>query len=451
MKKITVAVLSALLAMGAVTASAETKAKVIVDNKVVKEDVVVDYNRTFVPLRAFMENAGAEVVWEQETNKIYLTKDGTTITLQIGSNVMNTASGDKILDVVPTVYTPGTTYLPIRAVCEEFGMNVDWDSGTNTVLVTTPNGNPYVDKYDGRTIEEYASKYNTSPSEVASLYFLDYADVKGELISKVVMMMPISSLLGDSGSVLENYLASYGVTGDETITMGEFQGEMTLERYFGYIGKYGTGSTPEQALEEFKAKYGLGDEYTLETKYKYVRTITDTYDVEHKALTDNKINFTITMNDGSVMKGELYPDIAPITVANFTKLAKEGFYDGLIFHRVIDGFVIQGGAYDKDFNYKDAETIKGEFAANGVTNNLSHYKGVISMARTNDPDSASSQFFIMDEASAFLDGNYAAFGRITEGFAVINKISEVETGANALGMTDVPLEPVIIETITIDR
>ena len=163
------------------------------------------------------------------------------------------------------------------------------------------------------------------------------------------------------------------------------------------------------------------------------------------------IAFTIEMEDGSVMKGELYPDVAPITVENFVKLCNEDFYSGLIFHRVIPGFMIQGGGYDADMNEKPADTIKGEFETNGVKNDLKHTRGVISMARTNVPDSASSQFFIMHDDASYLDGQYAAFGKITEGLEVIDKIAGVKTQSLPNGMEDVPVEPQVIKSITIDE
>lgn len=168
------------------------------------------------------------------------------------------------------------------------------------------------------------------------------------------------------------------------------------------------------------------------------------------------IDFTIEMQDGSLMKGELYPDVAPITVENFVKLCNENFYEGLIFHRVISGFMIQGGAfteelYSGNMNQKSADSIKGEFKANGVENNLKHERGVISMARTNQPNSASSQFFIMHQNSPSLDGNYAAFGKITEGLEVIDKIASVETGTLNAMFADVPMEAQVIKTIRIDE
>ena len=150
----------------------------------------------------------------------------------------------------------------------------------------------------------------------------------------------------------------------------------------------------------------------------------------------------ITMKDGGVIKAELYPNTAPITVANFLDLIEKRFFDGLIFHRVIKGFMIQGGGYDTEMNHKEAESIKGEFTANGFRNDLKHTRGVLSMARTSFPNSASSQFFIMHEDAPHLDGQYAAFGKVTEGMEVVDRIAETKTN-----FTDSPLEPQVIESI----
>lgn len=157
-----------------------------------------------------------------------------------------------------------------------------------------------------------------------------------------------------------------------------------------------------------------------------------------------KINAEIVMEDGGKIELELYPDVAPVTVSNFVYLAKKGFYDGLIFHRVIEGFMIQGGCPDGIGSGDPGYSIKGEFASNGVANELKHERGVISMARTSAPDSAGSQFFIMHETSPHLDGEYAAFGRVTNGMDVVDKIATTETGAN-----DKPIKDVVIKTITI--
>ena len=153
---------------------------------------------------------------------------------------------------------------------------------------------------------------------------------------------------------------------------------------------------------------------------------------------------TIEMESGAVMSGELYPEIAPNTVNNFIALANSGFYDGVVFHRVIPGFMIQGGDPDGNGTGGPGYEIKGEFSANGFKNDLKHTLGVLSMARTMIPDSAGSQFFIMHAAAPHLDGSYAAFGRVIEGIEVVDEIASVKTGAN-----DRPVTPVVIKSITI--
>lgn len=150
----------------------------------------------------------------------------------------------------------------------------------------------------------------------------------------------------------------------------------------------------------------------------------------------------IEMENGDVMKIELCPEEAPITCANFEKLVSEGFYDGLIFHRVIAGFMVQGGDPTGTGMGGSPNTIKGEFAANGVKNSLSHKRGVISMARTMDPNSASSQFFIMHADGNFLDGNYAAFGRVVEGIEAVDRIAAERTN-----LQDKPLHPVVMKRV----
>ena len=150
------------------------------------------------------------------------------------------------------------------------------------------------------------------------------------------------------------------------------------------------------------------------------------------------------------MTAELYPEKAPLTVANFLSLIERKFFDGLIFHRVIAGFMLQGGGYTADMQHRECDAIKGEFAANGCrTNNLKHTRGVLSMARTSDPNSASSQFFVMHEDAPHLDGQYAGFGKVIEGEEVIDKIAAVETGSYGWYMQDVPMTTVEIETMEI--
>ncbi|MBQ8005420.1 MAG: peptidylprolyl isomerase [Clostridia bacterium] len=157
------------------------------------------------------------------------------------------------------------------------------------------------------------------------------------------------------------------------------------------------------------------------------------------------INVKITVQNYGEIELELYPDKAPITVENFVRLVKSNFYENLIFHRVIEGFMIQGGGYDYLMNDTNAATIKGEFASNGFTqNDIKHTRGVISMARTMIPNSASSQFFIMHKDAPHLDGQYAAFGKVTKGIEVVDKIASVPTN-----FSDCPVTPVMIEKIEI--
>ncbi|MBQ8133922.1 MAG: peptidylprolyl isomerase [Clostridia bacterium] len=154
---------------------------------------------------------------------------------------------------------------------------------------------------------------------------------------------------------------------------------------------------------------------------------------------------TIKMENGDVIKAELYPEIAPNTVNNFISLINKGYYNGLTFHRVIYNFMLQGGCPDGTGRGGPGYHIKGEFSKNGFANDLKHTEGVLSMARTMIPDSAGSQFFIMHKAAPHLDGEYAAFGKVTEGMEVVNKIAECDTD-----MMDKPLDPQVMASVTVE-
>ena len=153
---------------------------------------------------------------------------------------------------------------------------------------------------------------------------------------------------------------------------------------------------------------------------------------------------TFTMENGDTMKAELYPEVAPNTVNNFISLVKKGFYDGLIFHRIISGFMIQGGDPDGTGMGGPGYSIKGEFSYNGVDNNLKHSRGVLSMARAQHPDSAGSQFFIMHQDAPHLDGQYAAFGKVVEGMDVVDEIAAVDVNFN-----DKPLVDQVMKKVTL--
>lgn len=159
----------------------------------------------------------------------------------------------------------------------------------------------------------------------------------------------------------------------------------------------------------------------------------------------NHPKIKITVRDFGTMTAELYPEKAPKTVENFLSLVDSGFFSGLIFHRIIKGFMIQGGGYDESFEHVDAASIPGEFKANGfMANDLHHAPGVLSMARTQDPNSASSQFFIMHKDASYLDAQYAGFGQVIEGMDIVDRIACVPTGRMGW-FDDVPKTPVVIE------
>lgn len=160
--------------------------------------------------------------------------------------------------------------------------------------------------------------------------------------------------------------------------------------------------------------------------------------------------FTITMENGSMMKGELYPETAPQSVYNFIDLANKGFYDGLIFHRVIKGFMIQGGDPTGTGMGGPGYCIKGEFFMNGVDNKLKHKRGVLSMARSSNPNSAGSQFFLMHQDSPHLDKQYAAFGKVTEGLEVIDAIASVKVDMNDKPLTEQKMASIRVDTQGVD-
>ena len=159
---------------------------------------------------------------------------------------------------------------------------------------------------------------------------------------------------------------------------------------------------------------------------------------------------TIEMMNGDIIKAELYPEVAPNTVNNFLSLVNKGFYNGLIFHRVIKGFMIQGGCPDGNGMGGPGYCIKGEFSANGVKNPISHKRGVLSMARAQAMDSAGSQFFIMHADGEFLAGQYAAFGMVTEGMDVVDRIAATKTGMNDKPKADQRMKKVTVETFGVD-
>jgi len=182
-----------------------------------------------------------------------------------------------------------------------------------------------------------------------------------------------------------------------------------------------------------------------------VTTATETTAAAGTAVADvQRPVVTIKMKDGGVIKAELYPEVAPNTVNNFISLINKGYYNGIVFHRVIEGFMIQGGSPDGTGGGDPGYAIRGEFTANGFQNNLKHTRGVLSMARRNDPDSAGSQFFIMHGDADWLDGQYAAFGKVIEGMDVVDRIASVQTDSNDKPLEDQAMEEVTVETFGVN-
>ncbi len=200
------------------------------------------------------------------------------------------------------------------------------------------------------------------------------------------------------------------------------------------MGLSACGSSKSDTTSETKATKAPKATETAEATKKPESKTTDTKGKHHAK---------IKVKDYGTIEVELDGDTAPITVANFVKLVNEKFYDGLTFHRIISGFMIQGGDPLGNGTGGSDETIKGEFSSNGVENNISHKRGVISMARSSDPDSASSQFFIMHQDSTYLDGEYAAFGKVTKGMKVVDKICEDATPTDGNGTIEKADQPVI--------
>ncbi len=183
----------------------------------------------------------------------------------------------------------------------------------------------------------------------------------------------------------------------------------------------------------------------------FLAACTEKKDDTDKEIKEEKPMVTISVKGYGDMVLELYPEYAPITVENFLNLAEEGFYKELTFHRIYKGFMIQGGSTDGLGIKGSDKKIKGEFRANGVDNPISHERGVISMARTNDPNSASSQFFICDADATFLDGSYAAFGKVVEGFDVLDAIASCDVTYGPSGEKSSPLVAPVIENITVNK
>lgn len=312
-------------------------------------------------------------------------------------------NGSEIHPETPAVIQNDRTLVPLRAITEALGFDVAWDSNTRGITLT--DGANLVMTWIDR---DHA--FRTNGAALTGSTVMDAAPT----IMNDYTMVPLRA-------ISEMFGAGVNWDGDS--------------RTVSVI--YTPVSTPQKGMAEQLVVY----ETELYNKY-------DAY-VGYVDGNGNKTYAEIQLDNGGVIELELYPDIAPISVNNFVKLAKEQFYDGTIFHRVIKDFMIQGGGFDTSYNQKAAENIKGEFVANGVINLIPHEAGTLSMARAKDKNSGSSQFFIMHKKNDSLDGNYAAFGKVISGMEYVNAIAETQTATRDGFGDDVPVTEQVIKTVII--
>lgn len=303
-----------------------------------------------------------------------------------------------IVDVAPII-VDGRTLVPVRAIAEGLLCDISWDEGTQCVSILDKNyfynlwiGKDMAFKVNGVALEDH--------------YIMD---VMPQIVNgrTLVPIRCISELMG----------AEVNWNGAERKVEISYQ-------------------LPSEAMPD-----GACEELLV-----YTQAMTEYYEVYRDFVTDKNytIDAVIELENGGQIELELYYGIAPASVRNFIVLAQNNAFDGKIFHRVIRDFMIQGGAVDTDMQFYESDPIEGEFIANGYFNLISHKRGVISMARTNDPDSGSNQFFIMHADNQFLDGQYAAFGCVTSGMEYVDAVATVETDED-----DVPLENQVIKTVKI--
>lgn len=307
-------------------------------------------------------------------------------------------NGKKIATDVPAQVINDRTVVPVRAISEALNCDVEWDNDTKGVNIYRENS-LYMMWMEKNTA------FKLSPVAIENFYDMDTPPI----VINDRTMLPLRAIGELLGAQVD--------WNQETLT-AVVNMDIADEDNDGYA---------QQLLQYEKSMYDMYEVY-------------EAY-VHGKA---KVVNAQIMTEGGGIINLELYPEIAPTSVENFVALAKEGFYDGLTFHRVIKDFMIQGGGIDTAGVQKESENIYGEFIANGYLNLIKHERGVISMARAEHPDSASSQFFIMHKDAPHLDGAYAAFGKVTSGMEIVDEIAEVATD-----ISDKPIKDVVIKSITI--
>lgn len=257
--------------------------KLISDNKIIDTQSVVVNGRTLIPVRKLLESVNATVDWDESAQRIDLVRNDKKISMHIGSNILTTSDGDKVMDIAPVLYNGNTTYAPIRAVAEEFGLSVDWDGGTKTILVTSPEGCPYVDLYDGMTVKEYIDKNGMSQEEFEIQSGLDYQVYKDKLFVQAENDISVSWFAKTNNMTFEE-LKSF-VKFDDSITSdtpwGIAMGSITFGSFLNaFVNPESLGVTLEETLELMKSTYFLGNEYTLETKFRFVRPFIESFDYD---------------------------------------------------------------------------------------------------------------------------------------------------------------------------
>lgn len=309
-------------------------------------------------------------------------------------------NGTQIATDVAPVIINDRTMVPVRAIAEALNCDVAWDADTKGVAIYRKDHlyNMWID-HDTAFDIDTVTLNNSYKMDTAPMVINDRT---------MLPLRAVAELLG----------AEVSWDGEsKTVTVN-------LE------------------LGEIEDNAGVAQECIA-----YSQSLFATYDIYEPYMnnTANTKKAKIELTDGGIIELELYPEIAPATCENFIALANEGFYDGLIFHRVIEDFMIQGGGFDENMEQKPSENIKGEFILNGFFNLIPHTRGTISMARAQTLDSASSQFFIMHQDGKYLDGQYAAFGKVTSGIEYVDKIAVTETDEN-----DKPIENMVIKSIRVE-
>lgn len=329
----------------------------------------------------------------------------TSHTALAADDITINVNGSAITTQTPPVIVNERTLVPLRAVSDALGCDIAWDGATKGITIT--DGDHLVFSWIGK---DHA--FVTTAVALVNSAVLDSPPV----IMNDYTMVPLRAVSELFGAEVNWNAAARSV---------DISFPYSLPQTNGLAEKF---KTYEQV---FYLKYDAYSAY-----------------VDGNA---NVVNAEIQLENGGVIELELYSDIAPESVDNFVSLAKSHFYDGLIFHRVIKDFMIQGGGFDTDYKRKEAATVAGEFIANGYFNLIPHTAGVISMARTaTDYDSGSSQFFIMHKSTGSLNGQYAAFGRVTSGMEYVNEIAQTATEYNdGVGDNDVPVTQQVIKTIVI--